>query len=85
VLGFREKLNKDPELVRLISTRFVPVAVDHEIERRKDAEGELYRKAAGGFGEGRGYNTTCSQPLRASVAELEFGLTKHGGYCFGAG
>jgi hypothetical protein len=47
VLGFREKLNKDPELVRLISTRFVPVAVDHEIERRKDAEGELYRKAAG--------------------------------------
>lgn len=34
-------------MVKLISTRFVPVAVDHEIERRKDAEGELYRKAAG--------------------------------------
>jgi hypothetical protein len=47
VLGFRAKLNSDPELVNLITTRFIPVAVDHEIERRKDAEGELYRKAAG--------------------------------------
>ena len=42
--GFRVKLNKDPELVNLIRTRFVPVAVDHEVERRKDAEGDLYRK-----------------------------------------
>ena len=47
MLGFRVKLNNDPELVNLICTRFVPVAVDHEVERRKDAEGELYRKAAG--------------------------------------
>jgi hypothetical protein len=47
VLGFRAKLNNDPELVKLLSTRFVPVAVDHEVERRKDAEGELYRKVAG--------------------------------------
>jgi hypothetical protein len=47
VLGFRAKLNKDPELVNLLRTRFVPVAVDHEVERRKDAEGELYRKVAG--------------------------------------
>ena len=47
MLGFREKLNKDPELVRLITTRFIPVAVDHEVERRKDAEGELYLKVAG--------------------------------------
>ena len=47
MLGFRVKLNKDPELVKLLCTRFVPVAVDHEIERRKDAEGDLYRKVAG--------------------------------------
>jgi hypothetical protein len=47
VLGFRVKLNNDPELVKVICTRFIPVAVDHEIERRKDAEGELYRKVAG--------------------------------------
>ena len=47
MLGFRAKLNSDPELVKLISTRFIPVAVDHEIERRRDAEGELYRKVAG--------------------------------------
>ncbi len=46
MLGFRAKLNNDPELVKLICTRFIPVAVDHEIERRKDAEGELYRKVA---------------------------------------
>ena len=47
MLGFRAKLNKDPELVNLIRTCFVAVAVDHEVERRKDAEGELYRKVAG--------------------------------------
>ena len=47
MLGFRAKLNSDPELVKLLSTRFIPVAVDHEIERRKDAEGELYRKVGG--------------------------------------
>ena len=47
MLGFRAKLNNDPELVNLIRTRFVPVGVDHEVERRKDAEGELYRKVAG--------------------------------------
>ena len=47
MLGFRVKLNNDPELVKLLCTRFVPVAVDHEVERRNDAEGELYRKAAG--------------------------------------
>jgi hypothetical protein len=33
--------------VNLIRTRFISVAVDHEVERRKDAEGELYRKVAG--------------------------------------
>jgi hypothetical protein len=33
--------------VKLLCTRFVPVGVDHEIERRKDAEGDLYRKVAG--------------------------------------
>ena len=47
MLGFRAKLNNDPELVNLLCTRFVPVAVDHEVERRKDAEGQLYRKVAG--------------------------------------
>jgi hypothetical protein len=47
VLGFREKLNKDPELVGLLCKHFIPVGVDHEIERRKDAEGDLYRKVAG--------------------------------------
>ena len=47
MLGFREKLNKDPELVKLLCARFIPVGVDHEIERRKDAEGDLYRKVAG--------------------------------------
>lgn len=48
MLGFRRKLNEYPELVRLIRNRFVAVAVDHEVERRKDGEGVLYRKVAAG-------------------------------------
>ena len=47
MLGFRRKLNEDPELVKLLCTRFVPVAVDHEVERRNDAEGKLYLNVAG--------------------------------------
>ncbi len=47
MLGFRRKLNEDRELVKLIRARFVPVAVDHEVQYRKDAEGALYRKVAG--------------------------------------
>jgi hypothetical protein len=38
----------DPEIVQLLKTRFVPVAIDQAYQRRQqDAEGEFYRKLAG--------------------------------------
>lgn len=38
----------DPEIVRLLKTRFVPVAIDQAYQRRQqDTEGEFYRKIAG--------------------------------------
>ncbi len=38
----------DPEIVELLKTRFVPVAIDQAYQRRqKDTEGEFYRKIAG--------------------------------------
>ena len=38
----------DPEIVKLLQTRFVPVAIDQAYQRRQqDTEGEFYRKIAG--------------------------------------
>jgi len=38
----------DPEIVQLLKTRFVPVAIDQAYQRRqKDSEGEFYRQIAG--------------------------------------
>ena len=38
----------DPEIVKLLQTRFIPVAIDQAYQRRqKDNEGEFYRKIAG--------------------------------------
>ena len=38
----------DPEIVELLKTRFVPVAIDQAYQRRQqDAEGEFYRRLAG--------------------------------------
>jgi len=38
----------EPEIVRLLKTRFIPVALDQAYQRRqKDTEGEFYRKIAG--------------------------------------
>ena len=38
----------DPEIVKLLQTRFVPVAIDQAYQRRQqDAEGNFYRKIAG--------------------------------------
>ena len=44
----RESTFKDPEIVGLLKSRFIPVAIDQAYQRRqKDAEGEFYRKIAG--------------------------------------
>ena len=38
----------DPEIVKMLQTRFVPVAIDQAYQRRQqDAEGRFYRKIAG--------------------------------------
>lgn len=38
----------DPEIVKMLQTRFVPVALDQAYQRRqKDAEGDFYRRIAG--------------------------------------
>lgn len=38
----------DPEIVELLKTKFIPVALDQAYQRRqKDTEGEFYRKIAG--------------------------------------
>jgi len=44
----RESTFANPEIVKMLQTRFVPVAIDQAYQRRqKDAEGEFYRKIAG--------------------------------------
>jgi hypothetical protein len=44
----RESTFADPEIVKMLKTRFIPVAIDQANQRRqKDAEGEFYRKIAG--------------------------------------
>ncbi|MFT5526376.1 MAG: hypothetical protein ACI9HK_004352 [Pirellulaceae bacterium] len=44
----RESTFAQPEIVNLLKTEFVPVAIDQAYQRRqKDAEGDYYRKIAG--------------------------------------
>ena len=44
----RESTFANPEIVKMLRTRFVPVAIDQAYQRRqKDVEGEFYRKIAG--------------------------------------
>ena len=44
----RESTFAQPEIVELLKTRFVPVAIDQAYQRRqKDTEGEFYRQIAG--------------------------------------
>ncbi len=43
----RESTFADPEIVSMLQTRFVPVAIDQKYQRRqKDEEGDFYRKIA---------------------------------------
>ena len=44
----RESTFADPDIVKMLKSRFIPVAIDQAYQRRqKDAEGEFYRKIAG--------------------------------------
>ena len=49
----RVSILSDPEIVNLLKTRFVPVAVDqHDHRQRKDAEGKLFAKIVRQAGRG---------------------------------
>ncbi len=49
----------DPEIVKLLKTRFVPVAIDQAYQRRQqDTEGEFYRKIAGQGPRGKNFKGT---------------------------
>jgi hypothetical protein len=49
----RVSILSDPEIVKLLKTRFVPVAVDqHDHRRRQDAEGEFFAKVIRQAGRG---------------------------------
>jgi hypothetical protein len=49
----RVSILSDPEIVKLLKTRFVPVAVDqHDHRRRQDIEGELFAKIVRQAGRG---------------------------------
>lgn len=44
----RESTFADPDIVDMLKTRFIPVAIDQAFQRRQqDTEGEFYRKIAG--------------------------------------
>ena len=44
----RESTFADPQIVTLLQTKFIPVAIDQAYQRRQqDAEGDFYRKIAG--------------------------------------
>jgi len=58
----------DPEVIQLLKTRFVPVAIDQAYQRRqKDAEGEFYRKIAG-QGPHKNFQRGTTQGLYAASA-----------------
>ena len=54
----------DEEIVALLKTRFVPVAIDQAYQRRQqDAEGEFYRRIAGQGPRNDFRNTTQGMPI----------------------
>ena len=61
----------DPEIVRLLKTRFIPVAIDQAYQRRqKDAEGRFYQKIANQGPRKVGRGTT--QGLYVATADGRF-------------
>lgn len=60
-----------PEIVELLQTRFVPVAIDQAYQRRqKDTEGEFYRKIAGQSPRNDFQSTTQGFYLATAAGDL---------------
>ena len=67
----RESTFRDPRIVELLKTRFVPVAIDQAYQRRqRDAEGDYYRKIANQGPRKVGRGTT--QGLYVATADGRF-------------
>ena len=59
----------DPEIVELLKTKFVPVALDQAYQRRqKDTEGDFYRKIAG-QGPRKDFKNGTTQGLYGATAD----------------
>ena len=67
----RESTFAQPEIVELLKTKFVPVAVDQACQRRqKDAEGALYRRIAGQGPRSDFQNTTQGFYIASPAGKL---------------
>jgi len=67
----RESTFADPEVVKLLQTKFVPVAIDQAYQRRqKDAEGEFYREIAGQGPRSNFNGTTQGFYIATAAGEL---------------
>lgn len=75
----RESTFADPEIIKLLTTKFVPVAIDQAYQRRqKDTEGDFYRKIAGKSPRGDGSNGGTTQGLYVSTPEgVYLGYSNH--------
>ena len=61
----------DPEIVQLLKSRFIAVAIDQAYHRRQqDAEGEFYRKIAGQGPRNDSKKTTQGLYLASASGEL---------------
>lgn len=69
----RESTFADPEVIKLLQTQFVPVAIDQAYQRRQqDAEGEFYRKIASQGPRSNFRSTTQGLYAATAAGELLF-------------
>ncbi|MAW75928.1 MAG: hypothetical protein CMJ95_00865, partial [Planctomycetes bacterium] len=69
----------DPEIVQLLKSRFIAVAIDQAYHRRQqDAEGEFYRKIAG-QGPRRDFKKTTQGLYLASASGKLLGFNNNRG------
>lgn len=67
----RESTFAQPEIVELLKTRFIPVAIDQAYQRRQqDTEGEFYRKIAGQSPRNNFQSTTQGFYIATAAGEL---------------
>lgn len=75
----RESTFADESVIKLLQTRFIPVAIDQAYQRRQqDTEGEFYRQIAAESPRGDGSNGQTTQGLYIASPAGEFlGFSNH--------